>query len=464
MLTQLRIRNFKAWQDTGNIRLAPLTVFFGTNSSGKTSLFQLLLMLKQTVQSTDRRRVLFFGDQHSLVDLGGWQDVVFRHEEQRTLGFELQWDSLGSAEAVSGQTERCAWTELRFSAEVSSPGPEHSRVVVDQLVYQAVAPGISPHVRMYRVGSDSHDTLYGISGYNITSDGTEHPPVRFYGFPRDAFALFGNAERLITDWVLQLETRVESIHYLGPIRTPPERTYIWRGTPPDDVGRFGEQTVSAMLAAREFRFRLNAEGQEAKTMEFEVIIAQWLRKMGLLESFEVRSLAPSGKEYKIIVRAAGMPEAVNLVDVGFGVSQVLPVLVQILYPKQEGDSILLFEQPELHLHPRAQSELADIFIEALQLRDEKWETYRQMLVETHSEHFLRRVQRRIAEKKLKPEDVALYFCRPGPEGSTIEELRLDEYGRIANWPESFFGDAISETEYQMEAMLSRMEEEADGHK
>ncbi|MFY0576768.1 AAA family ATPase [Cystobacter fuscus] len=69
MLTQLRIRNFKAWQDTGNIRLAPLTVFFGTNSSGKTSLLQFLLMLKQTVQSPDRRRVLHFGDKHSLVNL-----------------------------------------------------------------------------------------------------------------------------------------------------------------------------------------------------------------------------------------------------------------------------------------------------------------------------------------------------------------------------------------------------------
>jgi predicted ATPase len=80
-------------------------------------------------------------------------------------------------------------------------------------------------------------------------------------------------------------------------------------------------------------------------------------------------------------------------------------------------------------------------------------------VESHSEHFLRRLQRRIAEGKLSPDETALYFCSPGSEGSTIEKLQVDKYGRIANWPENFFGDAIGDTEHQMDAMLRRMEQE-----
>ncbi len=85
MLTRLRVQNFKSWRDTGDLEIAPLTGLFGTNSSGKTSILQLLLMLKQTVESPDRRRVLHFGDERSLVDLGTFFDVVYDHRTEETL-------------------------------------------------------------------------------------------------------------------------------------------------------------------------------------------------------------------------------------------------------------------------------------------------------------------------------------------------------------------------------------------
>ena len=80
MLTRLRFRNFKAWQDSGDIRLAPLTVLFGANSAGKTSIPQLLLLLKQTAESPDRQRALQLGDSRSLVDLGTYDDVVHNND------------------------------------------------------------------------------------------------------------------------------------------------------------------------------------------------------------------------------------------------------------------------------------------------------------------------------------------------------------------------------------------------
>ncbi|MCB1032596.1 MAG: AAA family ATPase, partial [Acidobacteria bacterium] len=91
MLRHLRISNFKAWKETGNLRLAPLTVFFGSNSSGKTSLMQLLLMLKQTAASPDRRQVIHRGDQNTPVELGTYQDLVFGHDEEKDLRFHLKW-------------------------------------------------------------------------------------------------------------------------------------------------------------------------------------------------------------------------------------------------------------------------------------------------------------------------------------------------------------------------------------
>src|ERR1017187_10533029 len=91
MLTQLAMKNFKAWRNTGPIRLAPITVFFGVNSAGKTSLLQFLLMLKQTSESSDRGRVLHFGDDYSLVEVGTFQDLIFEHDVRKKLEFALSW-------------------------------------------------------------------------------------------------------------------------------------------------------------------------------------------------------------------------------------------------------------------------------------------------------------------------------------------------------------------------------------
>ena len=91
MLTHLHIKNFKAWADTTGFRLAPLTVLFGTNSSGKSSLGHLLLALKQTVLSTDRKRALHLGDTNSLIDLGTFADCLHSHDLGKTLEFQLRW-------------------------------------------------------------------------------------------------------------------------------------------------------------------------------------------------------------------------------------------------------------------------------------------------------------------------------------------------------------------------------------
>jgi hypothetical protein len=92
MLTSLRIRNFKAWRDTGKVRLAPLTVIFGANSAGKSSIGHLLLALKQTALATDRKRALQLGDTNTLIDLGTLSDCLFKHDNSSALEFEIAWD------------------------------------------------------------------------------------------------------------------------------------------------------------------------------------------------------------------------------------------------------------------------------------------------------------------------------------------------------------------------------------
>jgi predicted ATPase len=452
MLTQLRIQNFKAWQDTGDIRLAPLTVFFGTNSSGKTSLLQFLLMLKQTVQSHDRKRVLNFGNSRSLVNLGVWPEMVFRRDPNRTLQFELQWQRVDQSMRYGSGQEVDLQEHFTFEAKIGALPNEQAPIGLKEFRYRH-----SPVARQsYALGvQHTNNEHYEFWVDDRSTPKTPHEQlttselIHFHGFRLSEPSINDKSFRA-TELQFRFEQKMDSIRHLGPLRIRPSPLYAWAGDIPEDVGTQGEKTVEALLASRERRFKPSIPQIE---VGFEVLVAQWLQQMGILEAFEVRPIAPHRKEYEVFVQAAGTKDAVNLTAVGFGVSQVLPVLVQLLYVERR--STLIFEQPELHLHPRAQSALADVFIDALGMKEEGKERKIQLLVESHSEHFLRRLQRRVAEEKLSPEQVALYFCKPSPDGSIIEELKLDEYGNISNWPENFFGDEVGDLAAMTEAAMKR---------
>src|SRR5690606_1068786 len=129
MLTRLRFRNFKAWRDSGELRLAPLTLLFGANSAGKTSIPQLLLMLKQTAESPDRQRALQPGDSRTLVDLGSYGDVVHHHDTSQPIDIEFEWSlprPLAVADPLTGSTY--AGGRLRFAVSIGPDGRHQPRV------------------------------------------------------------------------------------------------------------------------------------------------------------------------------------------------------------------------------------------------------------------------------------------------------------------------------------------------
>lgn len=180
--------------------------------------------------------------------------------------------------------------------------------------------------------------------------------------------------------------------------------------------------------------------------------------MGLIHDFAVKPVAQGRKEYEVRVRTGQQSAEVLLTDVGFGVSQVLPVIVECFYVPRR--SIVILEQPEIHLHPAVQAELADLFIAAVRAREAGDDRNVQFIIESHSEHFLRRLQRRIAEEELAKKDAALYFVHTEGPSARIEELDVDDYGNIRNWPENFFGDEMADLVARSEAQARRMESPA----
>ncbi len=262
------------------------------------------------------------------------------------------------------------------------------------------------------------------------------------------------------DFSLALEQMLKSVCYLGPLRSRGERLYAWTGGEPTNVGFAGEDSIYALLAAKERQINT---GYKKHKRPFQELIAEQLQQLGLIDAFEVRQISANRKEYEVKIKSPGAPDWVDLPDVGFGVSQVLPVVVQSFYAR--AGSILFFEQPELHLHPSAQANLADLFIDVLNSREAGQPRRVQLIIETHSEHFLNRLQRLIAEaspeKPIRAEGVACYYAQTNGSESVLKPLQVDMFGNIQNRPPNFFGDSMGDLMEMQRAAAERRRHETD---
>jgi predicted ATPase len=231
------------------------------------------------------------------------------------------------------------------------------------------------------------------------------------------------------------------------LRDYPRREYTWAGGDPADMGRRGEYAVAAILAARE-RGEKISRGKGKPKFTLEQYVAYWLKELKLIDEFRVEEIKKGTNLYRVHVRRSPGSSEVLITDVGFGVSQILPVLV-LCYYAPEGSTIL-FEQPEIHLHPSVQRGLADVFIDAMNVRKV------QIIVESHSEDFLRRLQRRVAEAtEIKETDAAIYFCDIENGEGRLTPLELDAYGNFLAWPKDFFGDPMGDIAAMQAAVMKR---------
>jgi predicted ATPase len=453
MLTKLSVTNFKGWRRSGEIRLAPLTVLFGTNSAGKTSIPQLLLLLKQTAESPDRLRAMQLGDSRTLVDLGTYEEAVYGHDVDQPVDIGLSW-TLDEPLVVTDPLTEVERRGAEIAFHVSVRADKRQQPTVQSLSYKLLdGPETTLSVRLQRrTGGEKFDMK--IEGYKeVRHSGRAWPlpePVRFYGFPDEATAYYQNTA-FVSDLALEMERMLRSIYYVGPLREYPRRLYLWSGEVPDHVGVRGDRAVESILAAGDRAYNFKLKG---RTKTLAELVADRLQTMGLIQSFEVKRLGKNRKEYEVLVRTSSSLPQVKLTDVGFGVSQVLPVIVESFFVPRR--SIVIFEQPEIHLHPKVQAELADLFIAAIRAREDGEPRGCQFIIESHSEHFLRRLQRRIAEEELSPDDAALYFVHTGKDGAQIDELKVDLFGNILNWPENFFGDEMADLVARTEAQSHRM--------
>lgn len=450
MLERLKFENFKVWQEA-DIRFGKVTGFFGTNSAGKSSILQLLLLLKQTRNATDRGLVLDFGGPGDMASLGTFADVVHGHDERRLLRWILEWSlpkpaMLSNPMGPPGIGNRL---EIRCDVEMRESG-----IRSRELAYRFA--GVDFRLQL-RANSDKEFELASEwefeqdTGWKfefIRSRGRAWPlppPIKSYRFPNETRSYYQNAD-FLSDFELAYENLMDSIYYLGPLREYPRRQYHWGGSSPEDVGQRGERAVDAILAAT-LRGETRSLGYRKWGKPFQGMIAHWLKELGLIYDFRLEEIAQKLNLYRAMVETSSSSVPTALTDVGFGVSQVLPALV-LLYYVPEGSTVLM-EQPEIHLHPAVQSGLADLMLNVAKARKV------QIIVESHSEHLMRRLQRRVAEEEASSEHVKLYFVSNDRGVAQVSDLALNKWGEIENWPDNFFGDEIGEIAAITKASLKR---------
>lgn len=251
------------------------------------------------------------------------------------------------------------------------------------------------------------------------------------------------------------------VRYLGPIRDAPKPLYPLEPlSDPTDVGYSGEHTAAVydLNKSRVIRYvRPPREGVSTEpaihTATLHEAAVDWLSHMGVVSGINATDRGKFGRELQ--VQTPGLTKYHDLTNVGVGVSQVLPIVVMALLAGQ--GSLLVFEQPELHLHPKVQARLADFFI-AMTAMD------KQCLVETHSEYLIYRLRRRIAEAEGDSQDdlVALYFVERVAGETRIRPVGINRFGALAEWPKDFFDQSQDEAEHIIRAAARKHKAARDG--
>lgn len=442
MITHIRVKNFKSWRDSDIVKLAPLTGFFGTNSSGKSSLLQMLLLLKQTAENSDVKRALFLGNPNSLVNLDNFSKVV------HSLGVPV---------------------ELGFGCKLEDPRPIYTSLK-DEPPSMLMMAGFTfdttlqegagiPIVENFRYRIDPNGILEIVwerqnlfFGNQIDGSSFETIPLEdtrnCYGTP---LSTKGKPYHFLKQFSSAFEELFCDVYYLGTIRHAAPQHYHGANQQRKRTGTWGNEMIRTLFTAY---LKRQVSPHEKEQIPLERQISKWLQSMGLAYGFVIK---PRGtqtvRDYQIHIQKSQTDVKTTSDDPSSGLIELLPVLV-LCYCAPEG-STLIIEHPGSLLHPMAQAQLADLFLEVITERN------LQILIESHSEHLLTRLQLRIAEGKIPTNDTALYFCENENGVSTINSLDVDELGNIKNWPKNFFGNVRGDLVKMAREQMKRQKKAED---
>lgn len=481
MLNKLSLKNFKGFEKINDFDIKPITILCGPNSSGKSSILQSLLLLRQTLESQNPNQTLLLNGR--FVHLGLFSNLIFNRYTDSKIQFELnfefyKYDNIGGTKQKRSSLSLINYlrdlliinekTSLKskFSVDIKielMSKPSTKTLVTSTFVnlfhvkVEMIDPEISiPHSEI--LIKNEYDELYSINWNNVPNRlannkyisgnfkkvkiefsnllpriiKSSHDDVNnariFYGVNRFFFSL---GEIIRNDFI--------SYSYIGPLREEPARRYIYENEV-IEIGNKGENAayiyLNELIEPLKIQYYYNYETKnfEKKNFHLEEAVDYWLKNMNIY------NFKPEIKNEIIYLNMNSNlfnNTRVNIADVGFGVSQIFPIVLEGL--RIPDKFTLLLEQPEIHLHPNLQMNLADFFI-SIALSNKR------VIVETHSDHIINRIVRRIVEDNyLNIKDlVRIYYINNHNVGYEVEHIKIDEENGIVNWPKEFFDQTANE--------------------
>jgi len=554
-LSKLSIQNFKAFGEMVDVPIRPITLIFGENSSGKSSILHSLLFLNQMQYQPQEQLadITYTKIGGNSVDLGGIPQLIFKQTSTEKLQFRMDipvdlsnwgadkslltryWsptlqDNFNKSKSLRYQLQLVSWkSELKFAFTLTMTvtlSKEQALERIDYFIdntplcsftkFRTESTVFNPSVYLtFAIEGMSKSTFEFIDKYvyfyfamrqfdlvDIKPDisGNKKTPDYYnidilknmnlseitYQLKLDHYTIKNSSvillekdlleimhknsfdknsmlspqkypvfDRILTRFLhtvvdLNINSAINNIAYLGPIRTIPTRNF-------DTLDSINRDPSTGSTAWDKL-----ANDEQLRTH-----VNFWLDKFGTNKQITTEQLVDTAQLRKIVSESVSTTQIEDIIkqlatrnllrfydpqkdihlshrDLGVGISQVLPVLVNSI---ANSDTTVLIEQPELHLHPRLQGDLADLFIDTA-IKGEQQNTY---IIETHSEHIIRRIMRRIREDQHKSanelritkEDVAILYVASGPNGSTVTHLRLDDEGDLIDeWPNGFFEESF----------------------
>lgn len=425
-ISKLRLENFKGFSDLIQFELKPLTFFYGANSSGKSSVIHALAALSQTLRLTNNKRALILDDERALISLGRFIEIIHSHSYGDTihLGFEIP-----NVNVIEPGAKDAKFKTATLKADYHFGCVKKTQEII---IKKAI---ISLDDLVMSIEESADGYRLHITPHNITAK------IDFEkGFLVAESSLFsklfvGNKPNLkeadatlrhkIFFWFITanqaLAAHITAILYLGPFRNPPVRKYDTFASSPTEVGARGESTVTLLA---------NETIQKSKKTHIEQL-GRWLALMGLGEKIALERIGKSDS-FGLDITLTDQ-KSLPIADLGFGLSQVMPVLTQCSFAPK--NSVLLFEQPELHVHPKAQGPLTEIFAQTINEKE------CQILAETHSPELIRSAFRLLRAKKLKLDQLAIYKIERQDKASRATKLDIyqngDDFDVGTNWEKDF---------------------------
>jgi hypothetical protein len=424
-ITEITVQGFKSIRDAQTLHIGPLTIISGANSAGKSSIMQPLLVLKQSIESPYDPGALKLLGVNAKFSSG---EQILTREATGNISNDF---SIGIKVGERKITSTYSWT--------SKKGFELSRMECEGSESLQLTPDTEIEILKNRMDIRFTE-IFGKKAPEFTKDFNI-----FVQRDRCFFKIVANLHKhTFTDLALADEVVIalKNFIHLPGLRGNPERTYPVSAVGSLYPGLFQDYTASLIVS-----------WESQKAVEKISGLRNDMKKLGL--SWKVWATKKDDTQVEIQVgrlptpQRGGALDLVSIADVGLGVSQTLPVLVALHAASK--DQMIYIEQPEIHLHPRAQVIMADIIVSAVKRGVS-------VILETHSSIMIRKFQTLVATKRIKPDEVSLnWFSRNELGYTTVRHTTPDDDGAYGDWPEDF--DDVSlriENEYLSAVSKNRL--------